>query len=74
LAAGVHVFGWVHLEKRANVATGVVILYGTQLEPIVIGDQFIIRAGAGVTNTLSPGTRIVGFPAEPIRMDTLRIS
>lgn len=74
LAPGVHVSGWVHFGKRVYVGTGAVILNGTQDEPIVIGDDAIIGAGAVVTNTVDPNTKVVGVPAKPIKVDTVKIS
>lgn len=67
LAPGVHVSGWVHIGKRVYIGTGAVILNGTQEEPLLIGDDVIIGAGACVTRSISAGLTVVGVPAEVIR-------
>lgn len=66
LAPGVHVSGWVHFGRRAYVGTGAVILNGTQEDPIVIGEDAVVGAGACVTKSVSPGVTVVGVPARPI--------
>ncbi len=69
LAPGVHVSGWVHLGKRAYIGTGAVILNGREGEPIVIGDDAVVGAGAVVTKSIPPGVTVVGVPARPLRRD-----
>jgi len=66
LAPGVHVNGHVHLGKRVYVGTGAVFVNGSEKNPIVIGDDTIIGAGAVVTRSLSGGTW-GGVPAKPLR-------
>ena len=56
LAPGVHVSGCVHVGKRAYIGTGAVISNGTQDNPLVIGDDVIVGAGACVTKSISYGT------------------
>lgn len=56
LAPGVHVSGWVHFGKRVYVGTGAVFVNGTANEPLVIGDDVVIGAGACVTKSISYGT------------------
>jgi len=65
LAPGVHVSGHVHLGKRVYVGTGAVFVNGSKENPIIIGDDTIIGAGAVVTTSLSGGTW-VGVPARPL--------
>ncbi len=67
LAPGVHVSGCVHLGKRVYVGTGAVIINGTQTDPIVIGDDAVIGAGACVTKSVPPNLTVVGVPARPIQ-------
>jgi sugar O-acyltransferase (sialic acid O-acetyltransferase NeuD family) len=55
LAPGVHVSGWVHFGKRVYVGTGAVIINGTDENPLVIGDDAVIGAGACVTKSVPPG-------------------
>lgn len=56
LAPGVHVSGWVHFGKRVYVGTGAVFINGTKNNPIAIGDDVVIGAGACVTKSISCGT------------------
>lgn len=63
LAPGVHVSGCVHIGKRAYIGTGAVIINGTQQEPIVIGDDAVIGAGACVTRSIPSGETWGGIPA-----------
>lgn len=56
LAPGVHISGCVQCGKRVYIGTGAVIINGTQEDPIVIGDDVIIGAGACVTKSIVRGT------------------
>jgi len=67
LAPGVHLSGYVHVGKRAYIGTGAVIINGIQGNPIVIGDDAVVGAGACVTQSIPPGETWVGVPARPIR-------
>ncbi len=67
LAPGVHVSGCVHFGQRVYVGTGATIINGTQEEPIIIGDDSIIGAGACVTKSVPPGLTVVGVPAKSLR-------
>lgn len=67
LAPGVHLSGAVHLGKRVYVGSGAVIKNGTPTQPIVIGDDAVIGAGACVTKSVAPGLTVVGVPARPIQ-------
>ena len=66
LAPGVHVSGYVHIGKRAYIGTGAVIINGTQNNPLVIGDNVTIGAGACVTKSINYGTW-GGVPARPLQ-------
>jgi sugar O-acyltransferase (sialic acid O-acetyltransferase NeuD family) len=67
LAPGVHVSGWVHFGKRVYVGTGAVIINGTEENPLVIGDDAVIGAGACVTKSVPPGETWGGVPSKPLK-------
>ncbi len=67
LAPGVHVSGCVHFGQRVYVGTGATIINGTQKQPIVIGDDAVIGAGACVIKSILPGLTVVGIPAKPLQ-------
>ena len=56
LAPGVHVSGCVQCGKRVYIGTGAVIINGTREEPLIIGDDVVIGAGACVTKSIPYGT------------------
>jgi sugar O-acyltransferase (sialic acid O-acetyltransferase NeuD family) len=66
LAPGVHVSGCVNVGRRAYIGTGAVIINGTQSEPLIIGDDAVIGAGACVTRSVEPSTTAVGVPAKAL--------
>lgn len=63
LAPGVHVSGWVRLERGCYVGTGASIINGTADAPLVVGAGAVIGAGAVVTRGVPPGVTVVGVPA-----------
>lgn len=67
LAPGIHVSGWVHFGKRVYVGTGAVMINGTEDQPLTIGDNSIIGAGAVVTKNIPSGVTAVGVPARVIQ-------
>lgn len=67
LAPGVHVSGCVHFGKRVYVGTGAVIINGTQENPLEIGDDVVIGAGACVIKSVLTGLTVVGVPAKPLQ-------
>lgn len=67
LAPGVHVSGCVHFGQRVYVGTGAVIINGTRENPIVIGDDVVVGAGACVTKSVPPGLTVVGIPAKSLQ-------
>jgi sugar O-acyltransferase (sialic acid O-acetyltransferase NeuD family) len=66
LAPGVHVSGCVHFGQRVYVGTGAVILNGTREQPLTIGDDAVIGAGACVLGAVPADTTVVGVPAKPL--------
>jgi sugar O-acyltransferase (sialic acid O-acetyltransferase NeuD family) len=66
LAPGVHVSGWVRLEKACYVGTGANIINGTPDAPLVIGADAVIGAGACVTKSVPAGVTAVGVPAKAL--------
>ena len=67
LAPGVHISGCVHLGQRVYIGTGAVVINGTQDDPIVIGDDVVIGAGACVVKSVPSGLTVVGVPAKPLQ-------
>jgi len=65
LAPGVHVSGCVHIGKRAYIGTGAVIINGTQDNPIIIGDDVVVGAGACVAKS-NKLRHMGGVPAKPL--------
>lgn len=66
LAPGVHVSGRVHFGRRVYVGTGANIINGAPEEPLSIGDDAVIGAGACVIRSVAAGQTVVGVPAKPI--------
>lgn len=70
LAPGVHISGWVHLGKRVYVGTGAVLVNGTEDNPLIIGDDSVIGAGACVTKSVPARETWVGVPASVLKRAT----
>ena len=56
----------VHFGKRVYVGTGAVLINGTEKNPLIIGDDVIIGAGACVTKSIESGTW-GGVPAKLLK-------
>jgi len=67
LGPGAHVSGWVSIGERAYVGSGAVFVHGTEDDPLIIGDDAVIGAGACVTGPVARGTTVVGNPARRLR-------
>jgi sugar O-acyltransferase (sialic acid O-acetyltransferase NeuD family) len=67
LAPGVHVSGWIHFGQRVYVGTGAVLINGKEHNPIIIGDDAVIGAGACVTESVSSNVIVAGVPAKVIK-------
>lgn len=65
LAPGVHISGFVRIERGAYLGTGAVVINGTREAPIVIGAGATVGAGAVVTRSVPPKSTVVGVPARP---------
>lgn len=63
LAPGVHVSGRVHIQRRAYIGTGATIINGSGEQPLVIGADAVVGAGACVTRPVPEGATVVGVPA-----------
>lgn len=66
LAPGVHVSGWVRIERGAYIGTGVNIINGIAEKPLVIGERAVVGAGACVIGDVPPHTTVVGVPAKSV--------
>jgi acetyltransferase-like isoleucine patch superfamily enzyme len=66
LAPGVHVSGLVHFGERVYVGTGAVISNGTREQPLTIGHDAVIGAGACVTESVGAGLVVAGAPARTL--------
>jgi sugar O-acyltransferase (sialic acid O-acetyltransferase NeuD family) len=67
LSPGVHVSGSVRIGQRVHLGSGAVVVNGTEVEPLVIGDNVEVGAAACVTKPVPSGMTVVGVPARPIQ-------
>lgn len=67
LCPGAKCNGHVIIEDEVLVGSGAIILNGTRKNPIVIGKCSIIGAGAVVTKSVAPFSRIVGNPGKNLK-------
>ncbi len=67
LAPGVHVSGNVYIGKRVYIGTGAVLINGTNEDPLTIGEDVVIGAGACVTKSVPAGATCCGVPAKPVQ-------
>ena len=67
LAPGVHLSGYVNLGKRVYIGTGANVINGTKDNPIIIGDDAVVGAGACVIKNVPSGDTVVGVPAKSIK-------
>lgn len=66
LAPGVHVAGRVHIGRGAYLGTGAVIINGSEGDPMEIGPEAVVGAGACVIRSVEPRVTVVGVPARPL--------
>ncbi|MEL7310264.1 MAG: acetyltransferase [Pseudomonadota bacterium] len=64
LSPGVNVSGNVFIGERVFIGTGASIINGSEDQPLRIGDDVVIAAGACVTRSLEPGYLYAGVPAQ----------
>jgi sugar O-acyltransferase (sialic acid O-acetyltransferase NeuD family) len=67
LSPGVHVSGNVTMENGVFIGTGAVIINGTSDEPLVIGENAVVGAGASVICSVPANTTVVGVPAKVLQ-------
>lgn len=63
LSPGVHVSGHVQIGRHVFVGTGANIINGNRENPLVIGDEVVVAAGACVTGSVAAGSIVAGVPA-----------
>jgi sugar O-acyltransferase (sialic acid O-acetyltransferase NeuD family) len=63
---GAHINGWVRVGRRAYIGAGATIINGSPGQPLMIGDDSVIGAGACVIRPVAAGSVVVGVPARPM--------
>jgi len=63
LSPGVHVSGNVRIGEGTFIGTGANIINGSADEPLIIGDNAIVAAGACVTKPVPSDVMVAGVPA-----------
>jgi sugar O-acyltransferase (sialic acid O-acetyltransferase NeuD family) len=63
LSPGVHISGNVRIGRGVFIGTGANIINGMTNEPLTIGDNAVIAAGACVTKSVEPDSMVAGVPA-----------
>jgi sugar O-acyltransferase (sialic acid O-acetyltransferase NeuD family) len=67
LSPGVHIAGNVVVGSGAFLGTGTTTVHGSTGEPLVIGSDTVVGAGACVTCSLDSSVLAVGVPAKVIK-------
>lgn len=67
-----NIAGWVIIEEEVFIGIGVAIVHGTEARPIRIGRGAYVCAGAVVTKSVPPGTKVAGNPARDVSLAALR--
>lgn len=58
--------GNIMIEDHAYIGTGAIIKQGESGKPTIIGQGAVVGMGAVVTKSISPGTTVVGNPAQEL--------
>jgi sugar O-acyltransferase (sialic acid O-acetyltransferase NeuD family) len=63
LSPGVHIAGHVQIGRGVFIGTGASIINGQSGQPLIIGDDAVVAAGACVTQSVEAGAMVAGVPA-----------
>lgn len=63
LSPGVNVSGNVRIGRRVFVGTNACFINGNAREPLIVGDDAVIAAGACVTQSVEANAMVAGVPA-----------
>jgi sugar O-acyltransferase (sialic acid O-acetyltransferase NeuD family) len=64
VSPGAHIAGHVHIGRRVFVGIGATVVNGSPDNPLIIGDDAFIAAGACVIGDVPAGKRVAGVPAK----------